>query len=138
MLMTMMSAGGIGGGASAVARATGAGCHENANALVLHTLVTAVAFGLLFSVLVVGFDGPLYLALGGTGEALHSALIYSGFIFLAAVPIWVVNLLSAVLRAIGNVRFPARITFAGVAVLIPLSPLLIFGLGPFQGFSVFG
>lgn len=139
MLMTMMSAGGIGGGvASAVARATGAGRHEDANALVLHTLVTAVAFGLLFSVLVIGLGGPLYRALGGTGEALHSALIYSGFIFLAAVPIWVVNLLSAVLRAIGNVQFPARITFAGVAVLIPLSPLLIFGLGPFQGFGVAG
>lgn len=139
MLMTMMSAGGIGGGvASAVARATGAGRHEDANALVLHTLVTAVAFGLLFSVLVIGLGGPLYRALGGTGEALHSALVYSGFIFLAAVPIWVVNLLSAVLRAIGNVRVPARITFAGVAVLIPLSPLLIFGLGPFQGFGVAG
>jgi putative MATE family efflux protein len=139
MLMTMMAAGGIGGGvASAVARAAGAGRHEDASALVLHTLVIAVAFGLLFSVLAIGFGSHLYRALGGTGEALHSALLYSNFIFLSAVPIWVVNLLSAALRGIGNVRVPALVTFVGAAVLVPLSPLLIFGLGPIHGFGVAG
>ncbi|MCO4876572.1 MATE family efflux transporter [Paraburkholderia caribensis] len=139
MLMTMMSAGGIGGGvASAVARATGAGRHEDANALVLHTVVIAVAFGLLFSGLLIGFGSPLYKALGGTGEALHSALLYSNFIFLSAVPIWVVNVLSAALRGIGNVRVPAWVTFVGAAVLVPLSPLLIFGIGPIRGFGVAG
>lgn len=139
MLMTMMSAGGIGGGvASAVARATGAGRHEDADSLVLHTLVLSVAFGLVFSILAVTLGSHLYQALGGTGDALHSALVYSNFIFLAAVPIWIVNLLSAALRGIGNVRVPALVTFAGVAVLIPLSPLLIFGLGSFQGFGVAG
>lgn len=139
MLMTMMSAGGIGGGvASAVARASGAGRHEDADSLVLHTLVLSVVFGLLFSVLAFTLGRQLYQALGGTGDALHSALVYSNFIFLAAVPIWIVNLLSAALRGIGNVRVPALVTFAGVAVLIPLSPLLIFGLGSFQGFGVAG
>lgn len=139
MLMTMMAAGGIGGGvASAVARAAGAGRHEDADALVLHTLVIAVAFGLLFSVLAIGFGNHLYQALGGRGQALHSALVYSNFIFLSAVPIWVVNLLSAALRGIGNVRVPALVTFAGAAVLVPLSPLLIFGIGPLHGFGVAG
>jgi putative MATE family efflux protein len=139
MLMTMMSAGGIGGGvASAVARAVGAGRHEDANALVLHTLVIAVAFGLLFSVLAIGFGSHLYQALGGKDEALHSALVYSNFIFLSAVPIWIVNLLSAALRGIGNVRVPALVTLIGAAVLVPLSPAFIFGIGPFHGFGVAG
>jgi putative MATE family efflux protein len=139
MLMTMMSAGGIGSGvASAVARATGAGRHEDANALVLHTLVIAVAFGLLFSILAIGGGRLLYQALGGAGEALDSALVYSNFIFLAAVPIWLVNLLSAALRGIGNVRIPALVTLLGAAVLVPLSPLLIFGIGPLRGFGVAG
>ena len=78
-----------------MARAAGAGRREDANALVLHTLVIAVVFGMLFSILAIGFGSPLYRALGGTGEALHSALVYSDFIFLSAVPIWVVNLQSA-------------------------------------------
>jgi Na+-driven multidrug efflux pump len=139
MLMTMMAAGGIGGGiAAAVARASGAGRHEDANALVLHTLVIALAFGLLFSVLAIGLGSRLYQALGGTGDALHSALVYSNFIFLSAAPIWVVNLQSAALRGIGNVRVPALVTFVGAAVLVPLSPALIFGIGPFPGFGVAG
>ncbi|NKJ40124.1 Na+-driven multidrug efflux pump [Rhizobium sp. SG570] len=64
--------------------------------------------------------------------------MYSNFIFLAAVPIWIVNLLSAALRGIGNVRVPALVTFVGAAVLVPLSPALIFGIGPFEGFGVAG
>jgi len=139
MLMTMMAAGGIGGGvASAVARATGAGRHADANALVAHAVVIAVAFGLAFSVLAIGFGSHLYRALGGTGEALRSAQLYSTFVFLAAIPIWIVNLLSAALRGIGNVRVPAIVTFIGAAVLVPLSPFFIFGLGPFHGFGLAG
>jgi putative MATE family efflux protein len=139
MLMTMMAAGGIGGGvASAVARAAGAGRHADANALVVHAVVIAVAFGLAFSILMIVLGSHLYSALGGTGEALRSAQIYSTFVFLAAIPIWIVNLLSATLRGIGNVRIPALVTFIGAAVLVPLSPLLIFGIGPFHGFGLAG
>lgn len=139
MLMTMMAAGGIGGGvASAVARAAGAGRHADVDALILHAIVIAVAFGLAFSVLVIGFGPHLYAALGGTGEALKSAQTYSIFVFLAAVPIWIVNLLSAVLRGVGNVKVPATVTLVGALVLIPLSPLFIFGLGPFHGFGLAG
>jgi putative MATE family efflux protein len=139
MLMTMMAAGGIGGGvASAVARAAGAGRHGDANSLVVHAVVIAIAFGLAFSILTIGMGSRLYSALGGTGEALQSAQTYSTFVFLAAIPIWIVNLLSAALRGIGNVRVPAMVTFIGAAILVPLSPLLIFGIGPFHGFGLAG
>ncbi|WP_222105828.1 MATE family efflux transporter [Paraburkholderia sp. BCC1885] len=139
MLMTMMAAGGIGGGvASAVARAAGAGRHGDANALVVHAVVIAIIFGLAFSILTIGMGSHLYSALGGTGEALRSAQTYSTFVFLAAIPIWIVNLLSAALRGVGNVRVPAMVTFIGAAVLVPLSPLFIFGIGPFHGFGLAG
>ncbi|MEX3629002.1 MAG: MATE family efflux transporter [Burkholderia sp.] len=139
MLMTMMAAGGIGGGvASAVARAAGAGRHADANALVVHALVIAILCGLAFSILAIGLGPYLYRALGGTGEALRDAQTYSMFVFLAAVPIWIVNLLSAALRGIGNVRVPAMVTLIGAAVLVPLSPLFIFGLGPIHGFGLAG
>src|SRR3954462_1114736 len=49
MLMQMMSAGAMGGGiSSAIARALGAGRRTDADALVLHAIVTAVLFGLAF------------------------------------------------------------------------------------------
>jgi len=139
MLMTMMAAGGVGSGvASAIARAAGAGRHADADALVFHALLIAVVFGLAFSIAVLSLGGQLFRALGGSGAALDAALIYSGFIFLAALPIWIVNLLSAALRGVGNVRVPALVTLIGALVLIPLSPGFIFGVGPFRGLGVAG
>lgn len=139
MLMTMMAAGGIGGGvAAAVARATGAGKHDDVNALILHSVCIAVFFGVFFTLFFIIFGHNIYATLGGTGAALHDAYLYSYYVFFAAIPIWIVNLLSAVLRGTGNVKFPAAITFTGALVLIPLSPLLIFGLGPVKAFGLAG
>ena len=54
MLMTMMSNGAVGGGvASAMARAIGGGRRHDADALVLHALVIAVFFGLVFTAVTV-------------------------------------------------------------------------------------
>src|SRR3954465_7846135 len=95
MLMTMMSNGALGGGAaSAVARALGSGRKQDANALVLHSVVLAVLFGLAFTLGVLGGGRVLYSALGGSGDAIEAALQYSRFIFGGAVLIWVVNLLT--------------------------------------------
>jgi putative MATE family efflux protein len=139
MLMTMTSAGGIGSGVgSAVARAIGAGRQEDADALVRHALVAAIVFGLIFTAGALLFGPALYRALGGDAKALEAALSYSSFVFAGAAPIWIVNLMSAALRGIGNVRVPALVTLLGAIVLIPLSPAFIFGLGPFHGFGVAG
>jgi len=139
MLMTMTSAGGIGSGVgSAVARAIGAGRQEDADALVRHALVVAIAFGLIFTAGAFLFGPALYRALGGDAKALEAALSYSSFVFAGAAPIWIVNLMSAALRGIGNVRVPALVTLLGAIVLIPLSPAFIFGFGPFHGFGVAG
>lgn len=139
MLMTMMSNGGIGGGvASAVARAIGAGRMRDAEALVGHSVVIAVAFGALFTAAAVGGGPILYAALGGNGEVLANALRYSNLVFGAAVLIWVVNLLAAALRGAGNVRVPAILTAVGAAMTLCLSPLLIFGWGPVARHGVAG
>lgn len=139
MLMTMMSNGGIGGGvASAVARAVGAGRTADADALVFHTLVIAVGFGLLFTAAIIGGGPALYLALGGSGEVLSNAVLYSNLVFGASVLIWTVNLLAAALRGAGNVKAPAMMTALGAVMTLALSPLLIFGWGPVPGFGVAG
>jgi putative MATE family efflux protein len=139
MLMTMMSNGGIGGGvAAAVARAIGAGRREDADALVLHALILALVFGLCFSAAALLLGPALYRLLGADAGALDAALLYSGYFFAGAVPVWIVNLISAALRGAGNVRVPALVTLLGAVVLIPLSPAFIFGLGPFLGFGIAG
>jgi len=139
MLMTMMSNGGIGGGvASAVARAIGAGRMRDAEALMSHSVVIAIAFGAVFTAAILGAGEALYGALGGRGEVLANALRYSSLVFGAAVPIWIVNLLAAALRGAGNVRVPAMFTAVGAAMTLCLSPLLIFGWGPVPRLGVAG
>lgn len=138
MLMIMMSNGGIGGGvASATARAFGAGRTKDLNALAIHTIVLAVLFGLAFTAGVLGGGPWLYQTLGGSGATLDAALQYSNYVFGSAVLAWVVNLLSAALRGAGDVKVPALI-FGGALVIVPLSPMFIFGLGPIPKLGIAG
>lgn len=139
VLMGTMSNGGIGGGvAAAVARAKGAGDHARADALLWHAILIALGFGLAFT-LAAELAGPsLYAALGGRGETLGHALDFSTWVFGGASIVWLVNLLGAALRGAGEVRLPARINLVGAAVLVPLSPLLIFGWGPLPALGVAG
>ena len=139
MLMTMMSNGGLGSGvASAVARAVGAGRRDDADALVFHAIILAVIAGALFSIGTI-WGGPiLYRALGGRNEALDAALKYSNYLFAGAIPVWIVNLQAAALRGSGNVRVPAMVTLVGALVLIPASPILIFGFGPIPRLGIGG
>jgi len=139
MLMQMMSAGAMGGGiSSAIARALGAGRRADAQALVLHALVIAVIFGLVFTVAVLAGGRWLYTAMGGSGASLAAALTYSGVVFAGAVLVWLFNSLANVIRGTGNMAVPALVTCVGVVVLIPLSPCLIFGLGPLPRLGVAG
>jgi putative MATE family efflux protein len=139
MLMQMMSAGAMGGGiSSAIARALGAGRRADADALTLHALAIAVLFGLVFTLGVLGGGSRLYAAMGGSGHSLTAALTYSNVIFSSAVLIWLFNSLANVIRGTGNMAVPAIVTCAGTAALIPLSPALIFGWGPFPRLEIAG
>jgi putative MATE family efflux protein len=139
MLMQMMSAGAMGGGiSSAVARALGAGRGDDADALTFHALAIAVILGLVFMLGALGGGPWLYAAMGGRGPALAAALTYSNIIFAGAILVWLFNSLASVIRGTGNMAVPAIVTCAGTAALIPLSPCLIFGWGPFPQLGVAG
>jgi putative MATE family efflux protein len=139
MLMQMMSQGAMGGGiASAIARALGAGRRDEADALVLHAILINVVFGAFFSVTVLAFGPSLYRTLGGQGASLDAALRYSNVVFAGVILLWVMNGLASIIRGTGNMLVPALVICGGVFVLIPLSPLLIFGIGPFPALGVAG
>ena len=139
MLMQMTSAGAMGGGiASAIARALGARRRDDADALVLHALLIAAVFALVFMITVVAGGRWLYTRMGGSGGALDAALVYSNWVFGGALLVWLFNTLSAVIRGTGNMALPAYVTVAGAVLLLPLSPLLIFGWGPLPGLGIAG
>jgi putative MATE family efflux protein len=139
MLMQMMSAGAMGGGiSSAIARALGSGRRGDADALALHALAIAVGFGVAFTAAVLAGGPWLYAAMGGRGASLDAALTYSNVVFSGAVLLWLFNSLGNIIRGTGNMAVPAAVNCFGAAVLIPLSPCLIFGWGPFPRLAIMG
>src|SRR6516162_4511638 len=139
MLMQMISAGAMGGGiSSAIARALGAGRREEADALVLHAVIIHVALGAVFSGIMLGFGRPIYGALGGAGGVLDAAVTYSNVVFAGSVLLWLLNGLANVIRGTGNMLVPALVICVGALILVPLSPVLIFGLGPIPALGIAG
>ena len=139
MLMQMMSAGAMGGGiSSAIARALGGHRKSDADALAWHAVLIALVLGAAFTVAAIVCGPSFYRMLGGRDASLAVALDYSNIVFGGAVLLWLMNSLANVLRGSGDMRTPAVIMIAGAVVVIPLSPLLIFGAGPVPALGVRG
>jgi len=139
MLMQTMSAGGMGGGvASAVARALGGGRRADADALVVHAIVVALAMGGAFT-LTFELAGPaLYHAMGGTDQVLSAAVSYSRVLFGGAVAYWLFNTLGSAIRGSGNMAMPASVMLATGLLYLALSPALILGWGPLPRLGIAG
>jgi putative MATE family efflux protein len=139
MLIVMISAGAMGGGIlSAVSRALGSGRDGDANTFAWQAVWIAIVLGALTTIAALAGGPALYAAMGGTNGSLTAALVYSNVVFAGAIPLWLFNSLAAVIRGTGNMFVPAAVTAIGAAVLIPLSPVAIFGFGPIPGLGIAG
>ena len=138
-LMVNNANGGMGGAvASALARALGAGRHEDARALVLHALVLAVICGLVFTTLIWTAAGALYRLLGGSGNALEQALAFSNVWYGGAIVVWLGAFLAALLRGAGDAATPARILVITSVIYVPLAFVLALGFGNWPGLGIVG
>jgi len=139
MMMQMLSAGAVGGGiSSSIARALGAGRRDDADALVMHSVVINVALGIFFSVLFLVYGRAIYSAMGAEGGALEAALAYSDIVFGGNILVWLTNGLASVIRGTGNMFVPSLAVCFGVVLLVPLSPVLILGFGPIPALGMQG
>jgi putative MATE family efflux protein len=139
MLMQMISAGSMGGGiSSAVARALGGGRRDDAAALIWHAIIINGVLGLACCGFMLAYGPSVYRALGAEGPSLAAALQYSNVIYAGAAVLWIMNALASVIRGTGNMMVPGAVVCGGALLLIPLSPCLIFGLGPFPHLGISG
>lgn len=139
MLMGMMSGGAMGGGvSSAVSRAIGAGDMVRAEVLARHGAWIALGLGLMFTLILTVFGGPLFHLLGGRGETLRLAVLYAGVVFSVAVAMWLVNIMASVLRASGDMARPSVVMVAGAALQVVIGGSLCFGWGPAPELGLMG
>jgi putative MATE family efflux protein len=139
MLLQMVSAGAVGGAIlSSVSRALGAGDPRRVDQVVWTSVMVTLALSIVTTAVVLPLGPGLYAAMGGSGGSLNAAVTYSSLVFAGAVPLWLFNTFAAIIRGTGNMLMPAAVMVVGTVLLIPLSPLLIFGIGPFPRLGIIG
>src|SRR3954463_10474380 len=139
MLILQTTNSGMGAGvSSAVARAIGAGNREGADELTFHAFLLALALAGIFSTVMLLAAPFLFGWMGGRDEMLSDALAYANVALGGAVCITVLNLLGNAVRGTGNMSLHAGVLVGCVVAHIVLSPVLIFGGGPFPALGPAG
>ncbi len=139
MLVLQTTNSGMGAGvSSAIARALGAGKRERADQLAFHAFLLALAYAGIFSTVMLLAAPFIFGWMGGRDRMLMDALSYADVAFGGAVSITVLNLLGNAVRGTGNMSLHAGVLVGCVLAHIALSPLLIFGYGPFPALGPAG
>jgi putative MATE family efflux protein len=139
MLVLQTTNSGMGAGvSSAVARALGAGKRDRADELVFHALLLALVLGAIFSIVMLLTAPTIFHWMGGRDAMLADALSYANVCLGGAVCITVLNLLGNAVRGTGNMSLHAGVLVGCVVAHIALSPVLIFGWGPFPALGPAG
>lgn len=95
-------------------------------------------FGIATAILGWIFTPQLLNMLAMPAEAYGLALAYLPFVFLGMPIYFIMILLSASLRGVGDAVTPLRSSIANVLLALVLNPVLILGLGPFPEMGVAG
>ena len=128
MITQTMSGGALGGAiTSAVARSMGANDIDSVEKLIWHSVVISLGGALIFLILFLFFGNQLLFLLGGRGEILQESYAYCSVLFFGGALLWLSGSLSAVLRGMGNMRFPATLMVIASSFQVVLSGGFILG-----------
>ena len=139
MITQTMSGGALGGAiTSAVARSMGANDIDRVEKLIWHSVVISLGGALIFLILFLFFGHQLLFLLGGRGEILQESYAYCSVLFFGGALLWLSGSLSAVLRGMGNMRFPATLMVIASSFQVVLSGGFILGWFGFPKLGVPG
>jgi Na+-driven multidrug efflux pump len=138
MLLQMVAAGAMGGGIlSAVARALGSGRRDRANELVWDAVAITIGIGALTTAAMLLFAPRLYALMGDRDGSLAAATLFRCGVC-GHDSVMALQFIRCDHPRHRQYVFPAAVITGGAFVLIPLSPALIFGLGPFPQLGIAG
>lgn len=135
--MTLTMGFGVGAN-SIISRTVGGGDWRKGQRIATHTLILVVIF---VSVLVViGFLSAewIFRQLNASAELIPIAVKYT-YITMLGVPVLALPMVGGtMLRSFNEVRAPAIMMVSGAVIQVVIAPLLIWGVGPFDGLGVYG
>ena len=139
MITQTMSGGALGGAiTSAIARSMGANDIDKAERLIWHSVVISLGGAFTFLLLFLLFGEQLLFLLGGRGDILKESYTYCSYLFLGGLILWLSGSMSAILRGMGNMRFPATLMVCTSFLQVFLSGGFILGWYGFPQIGVPG
>ena len=139
MLMLMMAGGAIGGGVtSSIGRAIGNKDVVKAESSAWCSLIICLIMALIYTIIFIFFSRDIFSFMGGSGEALEGAINYAKIFFGFSIFVWLVNILSAIIRGLGDTLTPAKAITVGSFFQILLSAVLTLGFSFIPSFGVMG
>ncbi len=126
------------GATSIISRTVGAGDWATAQRIATHTLILVIGFVSVLSVVGFVFAESIFVMLNASEELFPIAVKYT-YITLLGVPVLAVPMVgSMMLRSFNDVRSPAIIMVAGAVIQVIIAPALIWGIGSWEGYGVYG
>lgn len=121
-----------------VAQYRGARDEEQVRRTVANSLILIVILGLISMVVGVRYRTNILQLMQTPAEILQPAGDYLGISFLGIIPMFMYNVLSSVLRGLGDSRTPLRFLVYATVINIALDPPFIIGWGPIPAMGVRG
>lgn len=114
------------GGASIYSISLGQGNKKKAADMIGNTMVLAIAFSLIFSIVVRVFVKKFMIMFGSTQEVLQYAIDYTSITSIGFIPFVFSTVMSHIIRADGSPKYSMFSVLIGAAVNIILDPIFIF------------
>lgn len=114
------------GGASIYSISLGQGNKKKAADMIGNTMVLAIAFSLIFSIVVRIFVKKFMIMFGATQEVLQYSIDYTSITSIGFIPFVFSTVMSHIIRADGSPKYSMFSVLIGAAVNIILDPIFIF------------
>jgi putative MATE family efflux protein len=126
------------GGSSLLSRLLGANKQESAKNVILHTILLAISFSILFTIFGLRFAHDIFKFMGATPELMPLTLEYITVIFAGSIFLFLFGSFDGILRGQGDMTTSMINLGIATVINILLDPFLIFGLSFFPRLEMKG
>lgn len=121
-----------------VSQYRGAGDHKQVRATVANSLILIVSLGLGSTIVGILLRTHILQLMRTPPEIFEHAAQYLGIFFVGLVPMFLYNVLSSILRGLGDSQTPLRFLAIAAILNMILDPIFIVGLGPIPAMGIRG
>ena len=126
------------GATSVISRKLGSGDHQTSLTIGNHTILLVVGVVILVEFLGLFTMKWLYLALGTTESLMPWVVAYTQILFVG-LPFFAIAMVGGMmLRSMGDIKTAAIIMIVGSILQMALAPVLILGIGSWEGLGIYG